>query len=120
MLFQGILLLLCIAVLCLLPEAVTLLIAYDTRCVGWSREARRRVFLSLLIISSCVHLIFAFLIHRLFFQKWNILETIGTIGKMETTCQDMGRFSEFFLLCMVYGIVLGFILHKILEALEKD
>ena len=113
---MGILLLICLIILRIVPEAVSLVIFYKTNYVYKDKKNARTLFsILLIIISGTINFIVYFVIHNRLRNDWNIQKTIVDICKLQFSYQDITYFSSSLIICTLYAIFFGYVLKYVLS-----
>lgn len=111
----GIAVLICIVMLRLFPEIITLTIAFDAEYKEWS--LRKGLFVALAAVSGAFNFAVYFLLHFKILHSWNIAETILDIAGLRVFYQNCTYFSNSFLACTIAAAVMGIMLRCFLRSL---
>lgn len=111
----GIAILICVLIIRLFPEIITVIIFYDTEYKGWSRKIKFLIMAPLVILSSIFNFGTYLLIHYKIFYSWNVVKTILDIGRLNVFYQNYTYFTKSFLVCIVAAIVMGIVLKYLLK-----
>ena len=104
---RGILILIIFIFLRLLPEIITMSIAYDAEYMSQREHGKFHMFFRLAAVSSGFHFLVYLLLYYRSFHSWNFLGTILSIARGCLFYQSFAYFSESFLLCMIAAAAMG-------------
>lgn len=115
--FSGLFIFGIAAVLCLLPEAVTMLLCFRR---SYHQEKHRCLFLWMqVLISGFMNFTVFFVAHKLLRGRWNFLATAKDIMAFRFTYQDVDYLPTSLVICLFFAVILGFALRFISVRLCK-
>lgn len=108
--FLGIILFICILFLRMIPEIISLLIAFDVKYMSKNRKVKKSLYLAILTISSGFHVFIYIIMHYLLLGRWNFIQTAKNIIDFNFTYRDIDYLPISLLVCILFGISFGFLL----------
>lgn len=117
-LFCGLILIGCVALLSLLPFAITVLIFFDPRCFNW-RGSQKWILVST-ILSGIFHFVLFLFLHKKLTGRYRLLQTIKDIGRFRFSYQEIGDFILSFGCCLIFSVLLGLLIKFLLSAYRPE
>lgn len=107
MTFFGNFLLICLVIVRLIPEAITLVIVSGISIVNREKFVARDPFWMLAAITGGLNFLIYLFSHRMFLLTWDIGETITQIRELEFLYQNIPYFIKSIIICTVFSVTSG-------------
>lgn len=117
--FLSIFVLLALAVLDILPVAVTLLLSWDKTYIPRKDPGRKWVDLFVVGVCAAAHLAAFMLLHKAFLGRWNFLHTAKRVLQWDYTYQDVDYWPVSLALRLALAFVLGWLIRFALSKIGK-
>lgn len=111
----GAFLIVCLFILRLIPEAMTLLLASGTGRSKGGRHVKTYSFFLLLLLTGGVNFLVYFLLHRRLLLTWDMFDTIVRIARLDFVYQNVPYFIKSILICTIFALAFGMVLRRMLQ-----